>query len=215
MREVADKILSALIYFSHEKLGLSPNQISTIGFVVGLVAAAIVAAGEIVWGLAAMALSQIIDGIDGGVARRYDLHSPLGAKLETVYDRIDELAILLALAYAGEVSYSLSVLAFVAILLVTVIEPYSRFDPGFKRFMLYFGWLAGVLFNVNGFQIALNVIFFANLSVFAVGTVMVEYRLQRDIDAKAIADREALRAAGFPLPPDDPPSILSRVASWF
>lgn len=215
MRAVADKILISIIRFSHEKLGLSPNQISTIGFVIGLVAAVVAAAGHIVWGLAVMALSQIIDGVDGGVARRYNLYSDLGAKLETVYDRLDELAILAALAYAGQVSYMLSALAFVAILLVTAVEPYSKFDPGFKRFMLYFGWLAGVLFNVNGFELALNVIFFANLTVFAVGTVMVEYRLQREIDAEAIAGREALRAAGLPLPPDDPPSFLSRIASWF
>lgn len=215
VREFADRVLSPLIRFLHERLGWSPNQISTIGFIVGLIAAMVVAFGKIEMGLTIMALSQIIDGLDGGVARRYGLFTPLGARLEIIYDRLDELAILLALAYVGYVTYLLAALAFVAILLVTAVEPYSKFDPGFKRFMIYFGWLAGVLFSVNGFEIALNVIFFANLAVFAVGTVIVEYRVQKEIDAKAIAEREAIMSAGLPLPPEDPPSFLSRIASWF
>jgi len=120
-----------------------------------------------------------------------------------------------ALVAAGEVSVKMAALAFVAILLVTVLEPKSKFDPGFKRFMLYFGWLAGVLFPVRGFELAMHVIFLANLTVFAVGTVMVEYRLQKALDLEAIARREALVVAGAPLPPDDPPTILSKLFSWF
>ncbi len=215
MRKFADKILDPLIRFVHHTLYLSPNQISTLGFIVGLVAAAVVASGFIVWGLALMALSQIIDGIDGGVARRYGLYSPLGAFLETVYDRLDELAMFLALAYVGEVTYFIAILAFAAILLVTAVEPISKFDPGFKRFMLYFGWFAGVVFKTNGFPLAMNVIFFANLTVFAVGTVIVDYRLQSELDALAMAHRKSLRAEGLTLPPKEPPTILSRLASWF
>ena len=139
MGKESDGILRLLIRFVHETLGLSPNQISTIGFIVGIVAAALVVAGFLVPGLIVLAVSQVIDGLDGGVARRYNLQSAKGKLLEVVYDRLNELAIFLALAIVGFVSFKMVGLAFIAILLVTAIEPMSKFDPGFKRFMIYFG----------------------------------------------------------------------------
>jgi archaetidylinositol phosphate synthase len=209
----SDSILNSLIRFVHESLGLTPNQISVIGFVVGIVAAVTVAVGFVLPGLILLALSQIIDGLDGGVARRYNLQSERGQMLEVIFDRLNELAIFLALAYIGEVTYFISVLAFVAILLVTLIEPVSKFDPGFKRFMIYFGYLAGVIFHIRGFQLALNVVFFANLIGFTIGTIMVDYRYQQEIDTQAILRRKQEIALGIPQPPDDPPSFLSKLFS--
>jgi phosphatidylglycerophosphate synthase len=213
MSSRSDSILNFPIRFFHETLGLSPNQISAIGFVVGIVAAVVVASGRLIDGLLLLAFSQIIDGIDGGVARRYNLQSPLGQKLEVIFDRTNELAIFLALAFIGEITVAIAMLAFTAILLVTVIEPLSKFDPGFKRFMIYFGYLATILFQVRGFQIALNVVFFANLLAFAIGTIMVDYRFQKQVDIQAILLRERELALGIPQPPDDPPSFLSKLFS--
>ena len=213
MGQGSDGILSFPIRFIHEKLGFSPNQISTAGFIVGIVAAGFVATGRMLEGIIALALSQIIDGLDGGVARRYNLQSEKGQMLEAVYDRLNELMFFLALAYVGVASYLIVILAFIAILLVTIIEPLSHFDPGFKRFMMYFGYLATVILSVRGFEIALHVVFFANLSGFLIGTIMVDYRLQKEIDTQAIRRREVERAVGSPQPPEDPPSFLSRLFS--
>ena len=213
MGKGSDNILSWPIRFVHETLCLSPNQLSTIGFVIGMVAAALVAGGALLQGLIVLAISQIVDGLDGGVARRYNLQSKMGQTFEVVYDRLNELAIFLALAWIGQATYLMVVLAFIAILLVTIIEPMSKFDPGFKRFMVYFGYIATVLFHVRGFQIAMHVIFFANLIGFVVGTIMVDYRLQREIDTQVIVRRETELALGIPQPPDDPPSFLSKLFS--
>ena len=213
MRRGSDGILSLPIRFVHEALGLSPNQISTIGFIVGMFAAALVVAGFLLSGLVALAVSQIIDGLDGGVARRYNLQSERGQMLEVVFDRLNELAMFLALAYAGDVSYLMAILAFVAILLVTIVEPMSKFDPGFKRFMIYFGYLVTILFHISGFEIAMHVIFFANLIGFVLGTIVVDYRLQKEIDTQVIIRREADLVMGIPHPPDDPPSFLSKLFS--
>ncbi len=213
MRKGSDSILGFLIRFMHETLGLSPNQISTVGFIVGIVAAAIVVGGMLVPGLLVLGLSQIIDGLDGGVARRYNLQSEKGQMLEVIYDRLNELAMFLALAFTGFVSYTMVGLAFIAILLVTIIEPMSQFDPGFKRFMIYFGYLATILFSIRGFEVAMHVIFFANLTGFVVGTIMVDYRLQREIDTQWIARHNTEIAMGIPQPPDDPPSFLSKLFS--
>ncbi|MBI4547611.1 MAG: CDP-alcohol phosphatidyltransferase family protein [Ignavibacteriae bacterium] len=214
MGSQTDGVLSGLIRVSHEKLGLTPNQISTVGFLVGMIAALLFAAGFVVTGLMSLAVSQIIDGLDGGVARRYNLRSQKGEKLEIIYDRLNELAILLALAYAGHSSFLIAILAFVAIVLVTVVHPLSHFDPGFKRFMIYLGYVATALFNVRGFDLAIHVIFFANLTTFVIGTIMVDYRLQRDIDMQAMLRREAERKMGF-AQPEDPPSLLTYLFRLF
>ena len=180
---------------------------------IGLAAALFVAWGSILTGMVLLAVSQIVDGLDGGVARRYNLGSEAGEKLDTLYDRLNELAIFLALAYIGQTSFTLAILAFVAILLVTWVEPLSHFDPGFKRFTLYFGFLAGVMFHVRGFNLAMNVVFFANLTVFCLGTIIADYRFQREIDTQAILRRQNEIAMGMPQPPDDPPSFLSKLFS--
>lgn len=211
MTQNTDGILRFPIRFAYETLGLNPNQVSIAGFVVGMIAAILVGIGFLVPGLIALALSQVIDGIDGGVARRYNLQSSAGQLLEIVFDRLNELAIFLALAYAGYVTYFIAVLAFVAILLVTILEPISKFDPGFKRFMIYFGYLTTVVFGVQGFQIAIHVIFWANLAAFAIGTVLVDLRLQKQIDEQEILRRRTEAAMGVPPLPDDPPSFLSRL----
>jgi hypothetical protein len=129
--ERSDGILSGLIVFVHERLGLSPNQISTIGFVAGILAAVLVLVGYLEVGLVGMAVSQVIDGLDGGVARRYGLVSAKGKMLEIIFDRLNELAIFLALAIVGLVSYRMVVLAVVAILLVAAIAVWwPRSTPG-------------------------------------------------------------------------------------
>ena len=214
MKALSDRILNPLIELAHDRLGLSPNQVSTCGFVVGLLAAMCVALGHIDLGMLLMALTQIVDGVDGGIARRYNLGSPRGAILELVYDRLNELTIFLALVVAGKASLRMALLAYAAILILTAVEQKSHFDPGAKRFMLYFGWLAERLFAIRGFELALHVVFFANLAGAAVGMVIAEYRLQRQIDAQAIREREEVRSLGQPLPADDPPTFLSRLFSW-
>ncbi len=214
MNSLSDRVLHPLIVLAHDRLGLSPNAVSTIGFGVGIVAALFVGLGRLDLGIGLMALSQIIDGVDGGIARVYNLTSRRGAALETIYDRICELLMFLALVVAGLASLRMAILAFVAILILTSVEPKSHFDPGAKRFVLYFGWVAQRFLAIPGFEAALHVVFWVNLAGAAIGTVIAEYRLQKQIDTEAIREREEMRARGVPLPLEDPPTILSRLFSW-
>jgi phosphatidylglycerophosphate synthase len=213
MRESSDSILGSLISLAHEKMGLSPNQISTAGLVAGIAAGAAVVADWMVSAMVLLAVSQILDGLDGGVARRYGLQTERGRLLETVYDRICEAAFFLALAVAGLATYQTAALAMTAILLITWLEPISKFDPGFKRFMMYFGFVLHEFFGLPGFEIALSVVFFANLAGFALGTIIADYRFQQEVDAQAIRRREFEIASGVQRRPGDPPSFLSKLLS--
>lgn len=211
MRSLVDSILTSLIRLLHEKLGCSPTAVSFIGLGAGMFAAVLVAGGFLGAGMIALALSQILDALDGGVARRYHLASERGKRIETYIDRANEGMIFLALAYSGQASYLIALLALSAILLVTMIEPYSHFDPGFKRFMLYFGFFATEVYAVKGFDMALHVVFLANLSVFAIGTVIADYRLQSEVDRQAMIRLAREGELGMPALPPDPPSFLSRL----
>ncbi|HLF13428.1 MAG TPA: CDP-alcohol phosphatidyltransferase family protein [Bacteroidota bacterium] len=213
MKKAADRALTALIVFSHESLGLSPNQLSGLGLALGLLAAGLTATGHIAAGIVVLAMSQIADGLDGGVARRYGLQSEQGRLIEAVADRTCEIAFFLALAAAGLATPKIALLACAAVLLVTLGERASGFDPGFKRFMMYFGYALEAWAGVPGFEIALNVVFFANLAGFAAGTIIADYRIQRKVDAEAIVRRDFEIASGIARRPDDPPSFLSKLFS--
>ena len=81
------------------RIGLSPNAITTISFVIGLLAAASFAAGSrwfLLLGAILLQLSLVIDCVDGEVARATRRFSTLGAWLDASTDRVKEYA-----AYAG------------------------------------------------------------------------------------------------------------------
>ena len=144
-------------------------------FWVSLVSAAFFATARVPVALAFMALGQILDGLDGGMAREYGLMSEAGHRLDTRLDRASEIAIFFGCAVGRLVTLKLAVLASIAVLLLTTIVDRSRFDPGLKRFALYFGlWLP--------YPLIFTVIFFANLTAYAVGLLLIDFRFQRRMD---------------------------------
>ncbi len=81
------------------RLGLTPNTITVISFLIGLLAALAFAQGSRLWlivGAIALQLSLVVDCVDGEVARATRRFSALGAWLDASTDRVKEYA-----AYAG------------------------------------------------------------------------------------------------------------------
>ena len=81
------------------RLGLTPNAITGISFVIGLGAAGAFSMGSLPWLLAGallLQLSLIVDCVDGEVARATRNFTSLGAWLDASTDRVKEFA-----AYAG------------------------------------------------------------------------------------------------------------------
>ena len=170
-----DRGTRPVLRFLHVTLGLSPDHVTWGAFGASVVAGALFAAGSTGLALAVMAFSQVLDGLDGGMARQYGLVSEAGRRLDTRLDRASEIAIFLGCAVGGLVSLKLAVLASVAVLLLTTIVDRTRLDPGLKRFALYFGiWLP--------YSLIFTVIFLVNLTAYVVGLLLIDLRFQRRMD---------------------------------
>lgn len=80
------------------RVGIGANTLTAIGMLVGITAALLVLTQHTVAGFAVLWLSGLIDAADGTLAR-LTKPSPLGAILDITFDRVVEIAVILALAY--------------------------------------------------------------------------------------------------------------------
>ena len=76
---------------------LTPNQVSVISFLMGILAAALYIAGNPIAGGVMVQLASIVDGVDGELARVKGMSSRAGAFLDAILDRFVDIAVVSAL----------------------------------------------------------------------------------------------------------------------
>lgn len=155
--------------YLHEKIKLSPNQISVLGFVFSLISAFFVYQKFLVLAFILLFISLFFDAMDGIVARQYHLETSLGAKIEIIFDRTAELVLFFALVLAGFVDFYLAITAWLIIILMTIATFYTHIDLGFKRIIIFFGPFIGfhnVFYIIIGAQLLSLVIGLSKLRFF-------------------------------------------------
>ena len=109
------------------KTGFNPNSVTSIGFLVTLVASLFYSSGLgtvwLVWGaVLALLIGAYFDAIDGAMARRYHQISKMGGILDSVLDRVGEIALYAGLFAGGLVLGWLSLWALSASLMVSYVR---------------------------------------------------------------------------------------------
>jgi hypothetical protein len=175
VKRLADWLARPLAGLLRERFGLSPTQVTWVAFWVSAAAAVAIADRRVAGGLVLMAVGQVLDGLDGTMAREYGLASELGHRLDTLLDRASETLIFLAFAVAGLVPPVHALLAIAAVLLLTTVCDRSGFDPGVKRVALYFGaWVP--------YPTLFAVIFGVNLAAYVIGLLIIDLQFQGLMD---------------------------------
>lgn len=130
LKEVAQPIVYRLINpFINLllKIGITPNNITTIGFIINVVATVvfIVGGGEprtdlryVGWGGAIILFGGLFDMIDGRLARVGRMESRFGALYDSVLDRYSELVMFLGICYylVAQSYFLSSLFAFIAMI---------------------------------------------------------------------------------------------------
>ncbi|HUR87432.1 MAG TPA: CDP-alcohol phosphatidyltransferase family protein [Solirubrobacteraceae bacterium] len=106
---------------------LTPNQISMAGFVLNVVAAALVWQEEFFIGGVVFIIGSICDTLDGGYSRMSGKGTPFGAFLDSTLDRIVEGIVLTAVATTfTERGDKLAVAAVVVAVMASLVVSYTR-----------------------------------------------------------------------------------------
>ncbi|MHA2157004.1 MAG: CDP-alcohol phosphatidyltransferase family protein [Candidatus Hodarchaeales archaeon] len=173
VKKTYDGIMRPISDLFHLKFNMSPNQVSILGFLIGLVSVALIFFTHWQLGLIIMCISLFLDGVDGNIARVYGLESKTGEHLEIIFDRSLEALLFFALAYNFGIDYKVVFLTIYSILLMTSLRDKAKFDPGLKRVSL-------ILLLVISYEMIISLIFFTHIGAFILQLCILDNKNQRE-----------------------------------
>jgi archaetidylinositol phosphate synthase len=80
---------------------ITPNQISLLALLAGILCAMLFFMREFLWGSVALLVSAIFDLIDGSVARKTNAHTNFGAVFDWIVDKYVDALVLLGIGLSG------------------------------------------------------------------------------------------------------------------
>ncbi len=108
------------------RAGLSPNSLTALGFLLWLVASVLYWGGLSGWewgaAILVLVIAGFLDAVDGAMARKYAKVSKFGGVLDSVLDRLGEIAVYAGLAAGALISFWLALWAMSAALMVSYVR---------------------------------------------------------------------------------------------
>ncbi|AIF69836.1 hypothetical protein PAP_07230 [Palaeococcus pacificus DY20341] len=101
------------------KLGLTPNQLTLIGFLITLASAYYFSLGAQRVAALILIFGSLVDALDGTLARLTGKTSRFGAFLDSTIDRVSDGAILFGIAYGGLVRWEVAFITLIGAYLVS------------------------------------------------------------------------------------------------
>lgn len=170
------------------RLGLTPNQVTALAFILGITSGAVLYSEHPMIAVALLWLSGLLDAVDGEMARRSGRSSVRGAQMDIISDRLVELSIVWGLALRRP-DCLLPLLGLVSAILIsmTVFLTTGMLTP--KKGKKSFYYQAGLMERTEGFLVFTAMMLFPSaLSVLTwiyAGLIGITI-LQRLIDAHRI-----------------------------
>lgn len=87
-------------------IAITPNQLTIVSFILGILSAIGFATSNLLVGAILYYISDVIDGVDGIIARRRKMSTPYGAYLDSCLDRYVDVAIISGICvYLSRIEY--------------------------------------------------------------------------------------------------------------
>jgi CDP-diacylglycerol--glycerol-3-phosphate 3-phosphatidyltransferase len=99
LRKKAQEIIAGPVVPVLNKLGITPNVLTTTGVLINLAAAVVIGFGHVFWGGIVFLLAGLFDLLDGALARHMGKSTRFGAFYDSVSDRFTEGALYLSFIF--------------------------------------------------------------------------------------------------------------------
>lgn len=84
-----------------KKMNIRPAQVTVSAFIIGLLAALMIALNDFAWAILFLWLSGFLDVLDGTLARLLNCASKKGAYMDLIFDRLVEAGVIMGFYYSS------------------------------------------------------------------------------------------------------------------
>lgn len=137
---------------------INPEILSWCSLLLAILSGFLFSRDLLIFGSVALGMSALLDVLDGDIARKYKKASAFGDFMDHTFDRISDFAIIAGIGLSSFVSFELSLLAYISVLLVSYMgtQAHALTDKrlydglmgrGDRMSLLFFGGIASFFYS--------------------------------------------------------------------
>ncbi|NQV00107.1 MAG: CDP-alcohol phosphatidyltransferase family protein [Parcubacteria group bacterium] len=168
LKKITDKLIPSSFFEVLLKLRLTPNRLTLLSVVAGIIAFYFFLKGEVILGGVFVVIDYILDGLDGRLARYLGKETKIGAFYDLVTDRGVCFSWLIAMAYGGVISFELALL----VLFVEALSYILTYFVEYKNFK-HIKWLPNAVYLLPYGALLNQLEIFFKVEIFLGGLVVI------------------------------------------